>query len=395
MPVLSSARFMSPSEPRVSVIVRTRDRPAFLAEALGSLRAQNYRDFEIVVVNDGGATPAIPDDLGVACRVVPTTAPHGRARALNTGVDAARGFYVAYLDDDDLLLPDHLEKLARFLDGSDQYQAAYTDVEIVEQALGDDGRYVERGRRGGFGRDFVAGRIQFSNFVPLISLMHQRSLFERAGRFDETFDLFEDWDFLIRLTTHTRLHRLQHTTALYRVRNDGTNAVTTAPWQGSVAQEARKRIFEKHWQLHTPEAEMALIDGFERELTAAIEWQPRAIQAEQYSAEQAGMIASLQSDLATLHASLERAERAERLSLEQASLIARLQSDILALRADSARTAQLASEHGAHMRNELTERLRQASEHEAALAATLQSVHNSFAWRLFTPWWRFKAWLRR
>ena len=120
------------SSPLVSVIVRTRDRPALLAEALASLRAQTLRDFETIVVADGGERPPAellapaPGEGGLT--LVHRAPPHGRARALNAGLDAARGRFVAYLDDDDLFLPDHLATLARFLAGSDAYRVAYTDV---------------------------------------------------------------------------------------------------------------------------------------------------------------------------------------------------------------------------------------------------------------------------
>ncbi|MCM2313589.1 MAG: glycosyltransferase [Thermoanaerobaculia bacterium] len=386
---------MTLQEPRVTVIVRTRNRPTLLAEALGSLRDQTWRDFDVVVVNDGETAPSIPADLGVPCTVIETEEPRGRARALNTGVRAARGRYVAYLDDDDLFLPDHLETLVRFLDGTDEYQAAYTDVDIVDQELGDDGRYVERSRRSGFGRDFVAGKIQFANFIPLISLAHRRSLFEKTGLFDESFDLFEDWDFMIRLAQATRPHRLGHVTALYRVRNDATNAVTAAPWQGAVAQAARRRIYEKHWQLHTPETEMAAIEGFERELAASLEWRPRAIEAE-------ARIVDIEA----------RRAESEAFVARQKDVIARLHSDMLALRGDSARTAQQGYERESKLHEEiaalqsqladarrereaLSESLRQAQDAGTSLQHQLDIIQGSLGWRFVTSYWRFKAWLFR
>lgn len=390
---------MAIPEPRVSVIVRTRNRPALLAEALGSLRDQTWRDFEVVVVNDGGAAPSIPADLGVSFTIVDTEEPRGRARALNTGARAARGHYVAYLDDDDLYLPNHLDTLVRFLDGSDQYQAAYTDVEIVEQLLGDDGRYSEKARRSGFGRDFVPGRIQFSNYIPLISLMHRHSLFELVGPFDESFDLFEDWDFMIRLAETTRPHRLRHVTSLYRVRDDGTNAVTASAWGGSAAQSARRRIYEKHWRLHTPETEMATIDGLERELAASLPWQPRALEAEQLGARQTEVIARLGSDMLALRGDSARMaqlayERESRLHEEVASLRAQLASE----REERERVVAELHEAVAHVtrdRDDLSAKLRQAYDTGTALRQQLDTIEASSGWRMLSRWRRFKSWLGR
>ena len=125
------------------MLLRTKDRPGFLAEALDSLRAQTFSDFETVLVNDGGPIPPalLEPPPGRGLRVVAPPRPAGRTRALNAGLAAARGTYVAYLDDDDLYLPAHLETLVRFLEGSDEYRAAYTSVRQLEQVLGDDGRY--------------------------------------------------------------------------------------------------------------------------------------------------------------------------------------------------------------------------------------------------------------
>jgi hypothetical protein len=309
---------------------------------------------------------------------------------------AARGVYVAYLDDDDLYLPNHLETLVRFLDGSDQYQAAYTDVEIVEQNLGDDGRYVEVSRRGGFGRDFVPGRIQFSNFIPLISLVHRRSLIESIGPFDESFDLFEDWDFMIRLAQAARPHRLAHVTSLYRVRNDGTNAVTATAWGGPAAETARRRIYEKHWALHTPAAEMATIDMLERDIASLLPWQPRAIAAETLGARQTEVIARLNSDLLALRNDSARMaqlayERESRLHEEVASLRAELAAE----REERERLVAGLEEQVAHVtrdRDDLSAKLRQAYDAGTALQQQLDAIYASSGWRMLSSLRRLKSW---
>ncbi len=255
--------------PRVSVVLRTKDRPRLLTEALASLRAQTTSDFETLVVNDGGAIDPAHPRTGArpgAPRGDAAPPPGGRTRALNAGLAAASGRYVAYLDDDDLYRPDHLALLAGFLDGTDEYGAAYSSVEQVVQTLGADGRYHDAGTRFVFGRAFDRDRILFKNDVPLIALMHRRELGERAGGFDEAFDLFEDWDFLVRLSRITRLHHLPAVTAAYRVRDDGSNATTGAPWLGDRAQAARRQLFAKHAALRGPESEMKVIDSLDRDL---------------------------------------------------------------------------------------------------------------------------------
>ncbi len=338
------------ASPLVSVIVRTRDRPALLGEALASLRAQSFRDFETLVVADGGAKPSdailapAPGDGGLT--LLHREPPHGRARALNTGLDAARGRFIAYLDDDDLYLPDHLETLARFLSGSDAYRVAYTDVEQVVQTLGEDGRYHGSRRLVVYGQAFDPDRLLSSNYISLIGLMHEAT----DLRFDEEFDILEDWDFLIRLAERERFHRIAKITAVYRVRDDQSNATTTQPWHGAQAEAARRKLFEKHWRRHTLASQMALVDSFQNEA-----WQLRA----------------------------ERAAVEEALSSELARTTSRMvELDI--------RSQMLAAELAA-FRGDASRQLQAAGERESALRATLQQIYDSTSWRMLSRYWRLKA----
>lgn len=352
--------------PRVSVVLRTKDRPRLLAEALASLRAQTTPDFETLVVNDGGAIdPAILEPApGRRLRVVTPPAPGGRTSALNAGLAAATGRYLAYLDDDDLYRPDHLATLAGFLDGTDEYGAVFSSVQQVVQTLGVDGRYHGDEIWFVFGHAFDRNRILFKNDVPLIALMHRRELGERAGGFDEAFDLFEDWDFLIRLSRLTRLHHLPAVTATYRLRDDDSNATTGAPWLGERAQAARRRLFAKHAALRGPESEMGVIDSLDRDL-----WDSRS------------EIRKLGEALAT----------AGRETAEARARVARLEEDLRSLRADAARTAQASGEREAALAKSLSDTLPRNEE----LTRTLDAVHRSLWWRLATPWWKLKSLLNR
>lgn len=94
--------------PVFSVIVPTCDRPRLLDEAVGSVLAQSVVDIEVVVVDDGVTTSA-PDFDDPRVRVLRPGGGRGPGAARNTGLAAARGRYVAFLDDDDLWTPDRLD----------------------------------------------------------------------------------------------------------------------------------------------------------------------------------------------------------------------------------------------------------------------------------------------
>jgi glycosyltransferase involved in cell wall biosynthesis len=99
-------------EPLVSVVIPTRDRPDMLREAIASVRAQTFTDYEIIVVINGPDNPLTQEVWAVAaeggCAVV-RIKQAGIGPALNNGVKTARGQWIALIDDDDLWLPNKLE----------------------------------------------------------------------------------------------------------------------------------------------------------------------------------------------------------------------------------------------------------------------------------------------
>lgn len=355
--------------PRVSVLLRTKDRPGFLSEALASLRGQTFTAFETVLVNDGGEIPAalLESPPGRSLRVIVPPAPGGRTRAVNAGLAAARGTYVTYLDDDDVYLPQHLETLVRFLDGSDEYKAAYTSVRQVEQVLGDDGRYSDGREITVYGRPFDAARLLYKNDIPLIAFAHRRALAQEIGGFDETFDQFEDWDFLIRLSARTRFHHLPVVTAVYRLRNDGSNITASQPWHSGDAQTARRRLFEKHAGRRSASTEMALVDSLESDLYALRD-AAAASRAESAALRQA--LAEARAALAAAHAR-ETDLRSSAADAERRT-------------SESATREQSLAVQNAHLKSDV-----------AKLQATVDQITRSRVWRLFTPWWKFKDLLTR
>ncbi len=367
--------------PIVSVILRTRDRLPFLAEALESLRGQTFTDFETILVNDGGTPP--PKDLlaspaGRDLRLLNTEPPHGRSRALNTGVHASRGRYIAYLDDDDLYRPDHLATLVGYLDRPESLGAAYTDVEQIEHVLEESGNYRNGRRITVYARDFDHSRLLYANTIPLIGLMHQKTLGEAAGLYDESFDLYEDWDFLIRLSRVTFLQRLPTVTAIYRVRNDRTNASRADPWRGERSLAARRQLFEKHRGLRTFETEVALLDSFENDQDA--------LRRE---------IGSLSFEVGSLREEGERRRqedlrREADLTVERASREARvreLQATVDDLRAQLVEAETLEAA--------MADRQRALHAEKDRLATTLDAVQASLTWRMMTPYWKLRECLKK
>lgn len=91
---------MDEDVPLFSIVMPTHNRPEYLAEAVASIVAQSFEDWELIVVDDAGLIPAeVPNDPRI--QLMRHEASRGPAAARNTGLDIARGKYVAFLDDDD------------------------------------------------------------------------------------------------------------------------------------------------------------------------------------------------------------------------------------------------------------------------------------------------------
>ncbi len=184
--------------PRISIVIATRDRRQLLARALASVAAQSFRDFEIVVVDDG-STDGTGDWLRAhhpAVRLVAAAASRGAAAARNSGVARARGAIVAFLDDDDAWQPAYLEAQAGHL-------ARHPEAALsATRHVGVDG----------------AGRVSCPHAPPLFAdrdasvrllaecpihtlsqVACRRAVFERVGPFDESLAVVHDLDWYVRL----------------------------------------------------------------------------------------------------------------------------------------------------------------------------------------------------
>jgi LmbE family N-acetylglucosaminyl deacetylase/glycosyltransferase involved in cell wall biosynthesis len=233
----------------VSVVVRTRNRPALLREALESLRAQTARPKQVVVVNDGGASPREVTDGFRDTFPVLLEEPRqrqGRSAAANRGVALAKEELVAFLDDDDRCFPDHIEKLAA---GHRQgpEPVVYSDAVTVVYGQGETG-WEPRVRTLQYSLDFDPDYLLLANYIPIHTLLLPRELFTKVGGFDEGLEYSEDWDFLIRLSAETPFRHLRAVTCEYRVfeAQSGDPYPTHVAAGAGAFQDARRKIFERY-----------------------------------------------------------------------------------------------------------------------------------------------------
>ncbi|MBQ6395377.1 MAG: glycosyltransferase [Atopobiaceae bacterium] len=196
---------------RVSVLIPTYNRKAFLAEALDSVREQTFTDVEVIVWDDG-STDGTPELLRSIPGIRYVLAPHkGVSYARNQLVALAQGEFIAFLDADDVWLPQKLEKQVAYLDEHPETLLVMTEAELfLDDSVSEpDARQKE------------LLEAEYDYLLP--SALIRREAFERFGTFNESFPKGEDSEWLLRLAVggvsiEDAVHEV-----LYRYRIHGSN----------------------------------------------------------------------------------------------------------------------------------------------------------------------------
>lgn len=210
--------------PKISVIIRTIGRPYVLHEALSSLENQTYKNFEIIVVEDGQEISkefiitAFPQ---LNIRYYCTGVHVGRSKAGNVGLSHAKGNYLIFLDDDDAFFPDHLAVLVEALENANTKAAYSIAYEVPTETISTNPYvYKEKTQRVVFNYPFNRMRLLWRNYIPVQTILFHRDLYEQHGGFDENLELLEDWDLWIRYAMTTDFTYVPKITSKYRIPAD-------------------------------------------------------------------------------------------------------------------------------------------------------------------------------
>ncbi|MHC4475135.1 MAG: glycosyltransferase [Planctomycetota bacterium] len=203
--------------PLVTVLLPTFNRRRYFSQALASVLAQSYNNLQIIVVNDGGEDVSDIvsgfDDQRVV--LIDRKDNRGKAFSLNQALDRAKGKYVAYIDDDDLYYPNHVEALLEVLEGQTDCRVAYSDLyKVCCKVLPDQSRVV-LSKVVEVSRDFDRFVVLYFNNVFHVSLMHRRDLIEKTGPYNEQLNVLIDWDMTRRLAFFSDFRHIHEITGEY------------------------------------------------------------------------------------------------------------------------------------------------------------------------------------
>ena len=180
--------------PRVSVVIPTYNCAKFLGRTIDSALRQTYRDFEIIVVDDGSTdgTQALVAAYEESVRYVYQTN-QGASAARNAALSRASGEFIAYLDADDLWRPDKLSRQVEFLDAHSTCGFVHTEVSVIDEQdtvlhtcfNQDTKRPIPQGQ---CVRDLL-----LRSHIQTLTVVERRTAFDDAGKFDPRLPIAQDY----------------------------------------------------------------------------------------------------------------------------------------------------------------------------------------------------------
>lgn len=223
--------------PLVSVIIPTRNRADLLGEAIESVLAVDRRDFEVeIIVVDNGSTDRTRDVARQYPVVFLSTKHLGASAARNTGMAAARGEFIAFLDDDDLWLPGNGEVQLALLQEHTEYAAAYAQALVTSSDGTPYGNPLPDGllSSGWIFEDLLTHWPQIGTVVVRASIVRE------IGGFDTALSSEEEWDWLLRIASRHPIGRIAQPVILFRQCEYDDHSLTWCRLPNTV------RVFRKH-----------------------------------------------------------------------------------------------------------------------------------------------------
>jgi glycosyltransferase involved in cell wall biosynthesis len=168
----------------------------------------------------------------------------GRAASANVGLLAASGEWIAILDDDDCYIPDGLSSLWRRV-RDEGVTAGYGDVEVRTVSAAGEESLVRT-----MGRPFSRQLLLIQNYIPFNAVIFQRSLLSRTGLICESLKVFEDWEFLARLSGQALLYYIPDVVAHYR--SFGSSTITGERFAADDMAAVEALLHASWWDQVTP-----------------------------------------------------------------------------------------------------------------------------------------------
>lgn len=236
--------------PKVSVVMPVYNGVRFVAKAIDSVLAQDFEDWELIVINDGstdGTADVLADFTDMRIHVI-SQANGGEAVARNRGLDEAHGEYVGFLDADDLYLPNALCDMSAFLDAHSEADALFSDGYFCDEGGSTLGSLSDI-RPGPYTGNILEPLVLDPTVIAgIICTLSRRKVITDSGvRFDPSLVIGPDWDFWIHLSRAARFGYLNRPTCMYRVHQTNVTRTSGAERRRSDLVRGRMKVLNAPW----------------------------------------------------------------------------------------------------------------------------------------------------
>ena len=202
---------------KVSIILPTYNRASMLNKAIDSTLNQTFKDFELIIVDNYSTdnTESVVksyDDKRISYFKNQNNGLVSINR--NYGIQKSCGEYIAFLDDDDLWLPEKLEKQVKLLDSNKKLGLVYSRSYVIDDRGNPAKPTYFRGIK--LRRGHVFNELLVSNFIPQLTVLTRRDALDKVGKFDLQYKIAQDYDLWLRIANHYTVDFIDQPLAKYR-----------------------------------------------------------------------------------------------------------------------------------------------------------------------------------
>lgn len=226
--------------PFFSVVMPVYNRERYVKEAIESVLAQGDPDFELIVVDDGSTDHSlhIVGQINDPRLRLLRNEHGGGAAARNTGIDAARGEFIVWIDSDDRQAPGALAALRRTIQACPDADVYYGDLEIFDDTRPDK---LWRTEYPDFYGEALLPRLIRGNCLPNPGTAVRRSLYQRYGGYDVAFVRCHDFHMWTRLADSARFKKVDNIVCHWRQHGESLSSAKTRTFEAKVAQDMVER----------------------------------------------------------------------------------------------------------------------------------------------------------
>lgn len=190
--------------PKVSIITPLYNDKKYIEQAIKSILNQTYKDFEMIIVDDGstdGSGELVRNKFRDKVRYIHQEN-KGAATAVNKGISLSQGDYIAFCDSDDWWLPEKLEKQVKFLEVNQNFGLIYSDAFLAKDGILTRKTWLQSRKvlpcSGGKEKCLIS--LFSKNFIPApLTVLMRKSVIDRVGLFNENFSSTYDYEYWFRI----------------------------------------------------------------------------------------------------------------------------------------------------------------------------------------------------